>query len=176
MPARCSLSLRHSFFRSLKSPPLSSTKKSNSTNYCTGLFHTPPIKSIRERKRKKNQLSIYEPFAWHFQTVCRTVTFVMFALHYVLETTQKWLQEQRWILYKHYIVLEKGLGHMWILVSVGSGNQWPKLAEGWLYVSVCPHSHEGHWSHWPRLYPKGSNFSLITCDRHCFQIRSIVWY
>lgn len=103
MPACCSLSLRHSFFRSLKSPPLSSTKKSNSTNYCTGLFHTPPSKVLGKEKEKKNQLSIYEPFAWHFQTVCRTATFVMFALHYVLETTQKWLQVQRWVLYKHFL-------------------------------------------------------------------------
>lgn len=32
---------------------------------------------------------MYEPVAWHFHTVWRIATFVMFALYYVLETTQK---------------------------------------------------------------------------------------
>lgn len=41
MPACCSLSPRHSFARSLKSPPLkSSTKKSNNSSCCTGLLRT----------------------------------------------------------------------------------------------------------------------------------------
>lgn len=48
------------------------------------------------------------------------------------------ISSTKWVLHKHYVVLCKGLAHMWILVSSESWDQWPKNTEGWLYASVGP--------------------------------------